>query len=800
MAFKKLIGELHRRSIWQVLAAYAVFSWLLFETFEMLRVAVGLPAWVEPTASVILVLLLPAFLATASIQKGRPAPWPRLTTEPKSEDVPDAEALAADPLAGAAAVQTTWDPAVSPRPGARPVAATTPPAPPPRRIGATDLLTWRNTLLGGVGAFLLLAVFTAGYMVLRTLGIGPAGTLVAQGTLDEREQLILADFASPADMSELARAITDGLRVDLAQSPVVRLHDQRYVSAALDRMELEPDATLDLQLAREVALREAVRAVVGGEIRRVGSRYVLTGEVVAAEDGSVLVSRRATARDTDDLVGAVDELSKALRERIGEPLRSIGRADPLERVTTANLDALRRYSSAVRAIDMEGAQDRGIALLEEAVQLDADFAMAWRKLGIALSNRSEERARIVEALTQAYEKRDRLTARERDLATAAYHSTVADDLPTAIAAYENLLSREPDEGAAVNNLGVLRLEQRQYEAAIPRFERALEIDSLSTIPFMNLIWAHANTGDFEAARRHIEAYPWLAHDPTAKEHLAQLRAARGEYAEAMAALQTLRDDEVASPYWQAQTNIELAGLAAVRGRVAESERFYRDAMALNERRRLSRQYLVTAAELAQMHVWIRGAPAAAAEILDAAVAQHPLDELGPLDRPSLELAEAYALAGRARRARGLLDGFEADVAPELRGAPQRIRLDRARGAVALAEGNATAAVEAFRAADRGTCIACSQPLLAHAYEIAGQPDSAIAAYERYLSTPYLWRARDDAWHLPRAHDRLAALYEEGGDPSMAAEHFAQLARLWDEADEELQARVERARDRAGTRE
>ena len=57
MALKTLIGELHRRSLWQVVVGYLVFVWLLFETFEMLSTTVGLPDWVEPTAAVILIVL-----------------------------------------------------------------------------------------------------------------------------------------------------------------------------------------------------------------------------------------------------------------------------------------------------------------------------------------------------------------------------------------------------------------------------------------------------------------------------------------------------------------------------------------------------------------------------------------------------------------------------------------------------------------------------------------------------------------------------------------------------------------------
>jgi len=781
MALRTLINELHRRSIWQVLAGYAIFAWLLFETFEVLRTAVGLPTWVEPTAAILLIVLLPALLATASIQKGKPARWPRVVFDGDDRETAVPPATTPDDPRPAPAGGTPAGPPVRARP--------------PRN--ARELFTWRNTMAAGVAAFALLAIATAVYMILRTAGIGPAGTLVAQGTLDERERLILADFSSPDDLRELARAITEGLRVDLVQSPVVRIHQQRYVSAALDRMELEPDARLDMELAREVAVREAIRGVIGGELRRVGSSYVITAQVVTAEDGSVLVSRRVTARGEDGIVEAVDELSKGLRERIGEPLASIGRADALERVTTPNLEALRKYSSAVRAIEVEGAPDRGIALLEEAVSLDSTFAMAWRKLGVALGNRGEERLRIVEALTEAYRHRDRLTERERYLATASYETSVTGDLEAAMAAYEALLELEPDQDVALNNLGDLQIRFRRPELAGELFERALALDTADAIPFMNLVVTRTHLGEFDAAVELEREYPWLGHDPTVREHFAQVWAARGEYDEAEARLLDLREDEVASPFWQRLTSAELGGIAATRGRLEEAGRRYREAMSATEARGLRRQALIYAIQLARLDLWVRRNPAAAIAALDEAIRTHPLEEIEPLDRPAPELAEVFALAGDAARAQGLVAEYEAEVDESRQGLEQRIALERARGAIALAAGRPAEALERTRAADRGSCLTCALPQLAEAFERAGQADSAIAAYERYVEMPYLWRTRDtDGWFLARAHERLGALYAARGDSAEAGTQLARLARLWAEADEELQPRVVDARRRA----
>ena len=73
-----------------------------------------------------------------------------------------------------------------------------------------------------------------------------------------------------------------------------------------------------------------------------------------------------------------------------------------------------------------------------------------------------------------------------------------------------------------------------------------------------------------------------------------------------------------------------------------------------------------------------------------------------------------------------------------------------------------------------------------------QPDSAIAAYERYLGTPAVDRIFADAWDRAFVLERLGALYEQRNDRMNAARHYAQLVALWKNADAELQPRVAEA--------
>ena len=103
---------------------------------------------------------------------------------------------------------------------------------------------------------------------------------------------------------------------------------------------------------------------------------------------------------------------------------------------------------------------------------------------------------------------------------------------------------------------------------------------------------------------------------------------------------------------------------------------------------------------------------------------------------------------------------------------------------------------AFRSWDAEIgCTICALFELAQAYDQAGQPDSALAIYERYVITPWIARITQDALELPVAFRRLGELYEERGDRERAAEYYSQFVDLWEEADPELQPLVEDVRSR-----
>ncbi|MGD2153999.1 MAG: tetratricopeptide repeat protein [Gemmatimonadales bacterium] len=754
-----------RARLTRVLAVYLGGSYALLEVMDIFTDQLGLPDWFFRGALILLLIGLPIVVATAIVQGRRRRP---VVAEPGA--------------AGAAPGAPDDGEAAGPEAEVRPA-----PAP-------YQWLNWRNATLGFVGAFAAWGLIVSVYMGTRALGIGPVGSLVAAGVLDERERLIVADFENNTDDPLLGQAAAEAFRIDLSQSTIVTVADRAYVGQVLRRMQVDPERELDLALAREVAIREGIKAVVAGDITRVGGGFQLAAQLVSARDGSVLVPFRETASDSTEIIDAIDRLSARLRERIGESLKTIRASEPLDRVTTTSLEALRKYSQAVRVIE-HGDNERGIALLEEAVALDTAFAMAYRKLGVTLRNIGQERVRGMEALTKAFEHRDRLTERERYLTEGSYYWGVAGDNDAAMAAYESLLEIDPDDPWAMNNLGILYEEARDFRRAEQLFTRAIELDSAGSLYYGNAIGMQVAQGEYAEADytldRMAELFPG---HPNVPMHASALASSRFDYETAEQHVLDLRETQRASPLMQRYASITLAQLAEVRGQLREAERLILEVMASAEAEEDVATYVAAAVRLAFHDLWFRGQQQVAVRRVDDLLARYPLEEIAPAGRPYGLLATFYALAGRPDRAHTYLAEYEAAVEDGSVTPTPDDGADTARGILALAEGRVEDAISELRTADVGPCTICALPILGQAYDQAGETDSVVAVFERYVTTPWLDRLNAGDWFaLAAIYERLAGLYELRGDRERARLYYGRFVELWQDADPDLQPRVEAAR-------
>lgn len=776
---KEFIHEIHRRSLWQVLGIFLASSWGVLQAVEFVTDFAGLPDWTPAMALVLLMVGLPICLATAFVQEGLPGRDSRV--DPKDSNAPASANQAA--TSGPGADHET------PADGAAASASD----------GTRQLLTWRNAIIGGVGAFALLGFSLIAYFVMWTTGIGPVGNLVAQGVIDERDPVILAEFANRTDDETLGAVVTDALRVDLLESQVVTLVDQQLVSETLQRMGRDPAASVTGQVAREVATRDGIKAVIQGDVSRVGTGYLLSVEIVSPADGTSLAAFRETAEDDARLLPAIDRLSQKLRERAGESLRDIRAGEPLEAVTTSSLDALRLYSEAERALD-QGEVTSGLRLLEDAVAVDPTFAMAWRKLAVTYDNIGGNQEQLVEAASAAYRFRDRLTERERYLAEAYYHSSVTLDFEAQADAYRRVLEIQPDDATALNNLAIYYNNRRDYARARDLYVRAIEGPGRTRNAFNNVVGTLYSLSEKEAALEVLDQgealYPL---DPGMRVRRLRILWGLGRHQDA---IDTGRAIMAAFPD-ATLTHLEILGelgaIESARGRVEAARLIQGELRSLAAR--ATRPGSIFAAETALGSLDLQSG---ADTVAVARRLEERFDEIfadvPPINRPYGDMAGLWAgMAGDPDRARLWADRALNVLPPEAVGSPfyEEILL-QIDGFIGLAEGEYLVTIESLQEVARrqNDCDVCFLDVFADAHEGLGQPDSATVYLERFLALDEMNMVWGRETSAADRLEQLARLYEETGRDAEAAETWTRFADRWVDADPVLQPRVRAARAHA----
>ena len=729
-------------------------------------VGVGLPDWVLPGALIVMALGLPVILFTGYTQY-------------------------------VARRAITGTPTYTPNGGVSPAAHGTMAT---FAMKASPHMSWRRSMFGGVyalGAFvLLIGVF----MGLRTLGVGPFASLLTAGRFSAKAPVLIADFTSTNTDSSLGAVVSDAVRAGLGQSSVISLVRPADVASTLKLMRQPATTRLTLQLARDVAPRVGVQAIVDGSVTGVAGGYIITLRLVSADSGVELASFRETGDGPRGLIDAADKLARQLRGKIGESFKNVQATPALAKVTTSSLEALRAYSAGQRANNLESDPAKAIRFWREAARLDTSFAAAWLGVATGLYNMSGPRASIDSAVEHAYANRGHLPEAEQQQIGARYFAQGPHrDRPKALSAYI-ALARTTGRTSAMVNAGEGYRSFRDYATADSLNRAAIKVDSTNAIAYWNLAQLQLDRGKIDSASATLAV--WSRKIPTSKA-LIQTRYwiayAKGDLRQTQAVIDSMTKDT--TPEYHAGALMLDAELATVHGELARAERIAHEATApdAGSPARLLQDSLL----FASIHAWFHGPNDADAARIDKAIALYPLRNLAQADRPYFAVATMYARAGKPETAKAMIAAYRADIVDTAMLRFTSADLHNALGEIALSAKDPQTAIAEFRRGDTEydgkparECGPCVEFNLARAFDAANMPDSTIGAYERFVNTPYFLRLEDtDPLGLAGAHKRLGELYEAKGDASKAIPHYERFIELWKNADPELQPLVADAKKR-----
>jgi DNA-binding winged helix-turn-helix (wHTH) protein/Tfp pilus assembly protein PilF len=291
----------------------------------------------------------------------------------------------------------------------------------------------------------------------------------------EKDAIVIADFANSTGDTVFDDTLKQALSVELSQSPFLNILSDKKIAETLQMMGRQVDEGVNYKTAVEVCQRTQSAAVLTGSIAALGSQYVIGLKAVNCQSGDLLAEAQEQAASKEGVLKALDSAAGSLRSKLGESLSTVQEyATPLADATTPSLEALKAYSLGQKTRSAKG-DTASLPFFKRAVELDPNFAMAYRTLSVSYSNLSEA-GLAAEYVRKAYELREKVSERERFSIEALYYQSVTGELEKAAQTYELWQQTYPRNYTPYANLGVISSILGNNEKALVEARKALRLE------------------------------------------------------------------------------------------------------------------------------------------------------------------------------------------------------------------------------------------------------------------------------------------------------------------------------------
>jgi len=242
--------------------------------------------------------------------------------------------------------------------------------------------------------------------------------------LTDQDVVVLADFTNSTGDPVFDGTLREALAFQLDQSPFLKVLDNTVIRQDLELMRRSPRDRITNEVARDICLREADKAMLGGSIASLGKEYAIQLQATNCQTGATLAREQVEASDKEHVLQAIAAGARGIRAKLGESLISIQKLAPphsTDRVTTASIEAFQAYHLGRNLFD-QGRMVEAIPFFQRATDLDPDLAFAWSWLASASISSTNPKLRR-NYVDKAWALRDKVSEYERLWLTSTYYGS-----------------------------------------------------------------------------------------------------------------------------------------------------------------------------------------------------------------------------------------------------------------------------------------------------------------------------------------------------------------------------------------
>jgi serine/threonine protein kinase len=331
------------------------------------------------------------------------------------------------------------------------------------------------------------------------------------------------------------KALCELLIADLTQSKYIRVLSSDKLIDILSNLNQIEAKSFSSKVLREIAGLSGSTHILRGSFTKAGEQFRIDAILQEAATMEPLGSDRIEGRGEESFLSMVDELTRKVKAHFELSSEEIADDidEEIEKITTSSPEALKYYIEG-RKYHLAQDYSQSIKLMEKAVAIDPDFAMAFRSLAMSYGNIGFMPQRK-EYMKKALELSNRLSAKERYAIEADFYSQTEKTYDMAIEAYKQLLELYPDDPTGNHNLALRYSTIGEKNKAIAHYEINRKSDNLSLLGYGNLASVNRQVGSYDKAKEVLdEALQKYPNSPVARQNLAHHYRMEGKYDLALA--------------------------------------------------------------------------------------------------------------------------------------------------------------------------------------------------------------------------------------------------------------------------
>lgn len=564
------------------------------------------------------------------------------------------------------------------------------------------------------------------------------------------------------ELDWMREGLADMLITNLSRSSKINVLSRQQFHLLLEKHGFHPNSKISFEQTINIARKSRAESFITGSFVKINETIRIDVQLHNTNNGTLLATESLIAERAEQILTEIDLLSLKLAGYLGadEPENQTTFAD----VMTDNLEAYRYYSLAVEKTQALHNKE-AIELLEKAIALDPQFAMAYARIGYAYSISWGYAEKGKPYLEKAFKLSERLSEKDR-LNIKAWYEIAELDFSSAARTFREIIAKYPLETESYWRLGKILQGEERLGEAVEVLKQGLTIDPEAKNIYNTLGGVYSELGRHTEAIAARQRYVVLApEEANAYDSLGLAYQWSGDYGAAIANYNHALE---LNPYFEIAL-VHLANTHFQMGqyRIAES---------------LFRRYIEIAPSEGEKE---RGWSCLALIYLkkrDFAAAEKAAETVLKINKDSSWYAFITAVEkGDARRAKKLEETVAVNMKYNERGARSNQRFDfYLRGYIALKKGQIIEGINYFQEALKRKPpiwnIESYEDSLANAYFQTGRIDEAITEYQRILKLNP---------HYPLTRFHLARALEQKGLREEARAEYLNFLEIWKEADEDI---------------